>query len=206
MSSTDRKIATTVVEPGFFRTELLVEGSSTIWPELSIDYYADRTTATIGAWRSMNGQQGGDRQARRCARDDHRTRDATAPLRRRSRRGRGGRTEGQRSARPDRRPPRPVHQPRPRNWPVTPVWDRRTTRQRSNHLRCHERRSSCQKVRSRSRTRIRVSSSSRTEDVRICPVKISNASIPCPRKRSKPLTRASFTSAARCISSVSIGE
>jgi NAD(P)-dependent dehydrogenase (short-subunit alcohol dehydrogenase family) len=53
-------IRTTVVEPGFFRTELLVEGSSTIWPELSIDDYAERTAATIAAWRSMNGQQGGD--------------------------------------------------------------------------------------------------------------------------------------------------
>ena len=74
-------IRTTIVEPGFFRTELLVEGSSTIWPELSIDDYADRTTATIDAWRSMNGKQGGDpaklaaalvtitetRQLRRCA-------------------------------------------------------------------------------------------------------------------------------------------
>ena len=45
-------IRTTVVEPGFFRTELLVEGSSTIWPELSIGDYADRTTATIDAWRA----------------------------------------------------------------------------------------------------------------------------------------------------------
>jgi NAD(P)-dependent dehydrogenase (short-subunit alcohol dehydrogenase family) len=53
-------IRTTLVEPGFFRTELLVEGSSTIWPELSIDDYAERTDATIAAWRSMNGQQGGD--------------------------------------------------------------------------------------------------------------------------------------------------
>ena len=53
-------IHTTVVEPGFFRTELLVEGSSTIWPELSIDDYADRTASTIEAWRGMNGQQGGD--------------------------------------------------------------------------------------------------------------------------------------------------
>ena len=42
-------IRITVVEPGFFRIELLVEGSSTIWPELSIDEYADRTTATISA-------------------------------------------------------------------------------------------------------------------------------------------------------------
>ena len=53
-------IHTTLVEPGFFRTELLVEGSSTIWPELSIDDYADRTRSTIEAWRGMNGQQGGD--------------------------------------------------------------------------------------------------------------------------------------------------
>ena len=48
------------VEPGFFRTELLVEGSSTIWPELSIEDYAERTAQTINAWKGMNGQQGGD--------------------------------------------------------------------------------------------------------------------------------------------------
>ena len=53
-------IRTTIVEPGFFRTELLVEGSSMIWPELSIDDYTDRTNSTIEAWRSMNGHQGGD--------------------------------------------------------------------------------------------------------------------------------------------------
>jgi NAD(P)-dependent dehydrogenase (short-subunit alcohol dehydrogenase family) len=53
-------ITTTVVEPGFFRTELLVEGSSSIWPERSIDDYADRTQQTIAAWKAMNGEQGGD--------------------------------------------------------------------------------------------------------------------------------------------------
>jgi NAD(P)-dependent dehydrogenase (short-subunit alcohol dehydrogenase family) len=53
-------INTTIVEPGFFRTELLVEGSSTNWPALSIPDYADRTTTTIAAWRGMNGKQGGD--------------------------------------------------------------------------------------------------------------------------------------------------
>lgn len=52
-------IRTTVVEPGFFRTELLVDGS-TIWPEPTIDDYAERTTATITAWKSMNGRQSGD--------------------------------------------------------------------------------------------------------------------------------------------------
>ena len=53
-------IDTTIVEPGFFRTELLVEGSSTLWPELSVDDYAQRTASTIEAWKGMNGQQGGD--------------------------------------------------------------------------------------------------------------------------------------------------
>ena len=53
-------ISTTVVEPGFFRTELLVEGASSIWPELSIDDYAERTAQTVQGWKSMNGQQGGD--------------------------------------------------------------------------------------------------------------------------------------------------
>jgi NAD(P)-dependent dehydrogenase (short-subunit alcohol dehydrogenase family) len=53
-------IRTMSVEPGFFRTELLVEGASTIWPELSIEDYAARTAQTIAAWKGMNGQQGGD--------------------------------------------------------------------------------------------------------------------------------------------------
>jgi NAD(P)-dependent dehydrogenase (short-subunit alcohol dehydrogenase family) len=52
-------IRTTVVEPGFFRTELLVEASTT-WPEPTIEDYAERTTATIAAWKSMNGRQTGD--------------------------------------------------------------------------------------------------------------------------------------------------
>jgi NAD(P)-dependent dehydrogenase (short-subunit alcohol dehydrogenase family) len=53
-------VSTTVVEPGFFRTELLVEGASSIWPELSIPDYAARTEQTIAMWKSMNGKQGGD--------------------------------------------------------------------------------------------------------------------------------------------------
>ncbi|MFF1257374.1 SDR family oxidoreductase [Streptomyces sp. NPDC058321] len=52
-------IRTTVVEPGFFRTELLVDASTT-WPEPTIADYAERTTATVAAWKSMNGKQGGD--------------------------------------------------------------------------------------------------------------------------------------------------
>jgi len=53
-------IRVTAVEPGFFRTELLVEGSSTLWPERSIGDYAEATEQTIATWKSMNGRQSGD--------------------------------------------------------------------------------------------------------------------------------------------------
>ena len=52
-------IHTTIVEPGFFRTELLVD-SSTTWPELSIEDYAPRTAEMIEAWKGQNGSQPGD--------------------------------------------------------------------------------------------------------------------------------------------------
>lgn len=53
-------ISAMAVEPGFFRTELLVEGASTIWPALSIADYAERTAQTVAALKGMNGQQPGD--------------------------------------------------------------------------------------------------------------------------------------------------
>lgn len=53
-------ISTMAVEPGFFRTDLLVEGASTLWPELKIEDYAERTEQTITAWKGMHGKQGGD--------------------------------------------------------------------------------------------------------------------------------------------------
>jgi NAD(P)-dependent dehydrogenase (short-subunit alcohol dehydrogenase family) len=52
-------IHTTIVEPGFFRTALL-EKESTLWAELSIDDYAERTAQTRPAWEAMSGKQGGD--------------------------------------------------------------------------------------------------------------------------------------------------
>src|SRR5579864_3622031 len=52
-------IRTMLVEPGFFRTELLTE-ESTIYPEPSIDDYTERTKQTVIAWSGMNGLQGGD--------------------------------------------------------------------------------------------------------------------------------------------------
>jgi NAD(P)-dependent dehydrogenase (short-subunit alcohol dehydrogenase family) len=52
-------IHTMLVEPGFFRTELL-SPESTNYAKPSIDDYAERTTQTVAAWNAMNGQQGGD--------------------------------------------------------------------------------------------------------------------------------------------------
>src|SRR5207253_10887091 len=52
-------IRTKLVEPGFFRTELLTE-ESTNYPEPSIDDYAEKTKQTVTAWKGMNGLQGGD--------------------------------------------------------------------------------------------------------------------------------------------------
>jgi NAD(P)-dependent dehydrogenase (short-subunit alcohol dehydrogenase family) len=52
-------IRTMLVEPGFFRTELLTE-ESTNYPVASIDDYAEKTKQTVQAWKGMNGLQGGD--------------------------------------------------------------------------------------------------------------------------------------------------
>jgi NAD(P)-dependent dehydrogenase (short-subunit alcohol dehydrogenase family) len=52
-------IDTTIVEPGFFRTDLL-EKESTAYAELSIADYAERTAQTRPAWEAMSGKQGGD--------------------------------------------------------------------------------------------------------------------------------------------------
>jgi NAD(P)-dependent dehydrogenase (short-subunit alcohol dehydrogenase family) len=52
-------IRTMLVEPGFFRTELLTAGSTT-YAAPSIADYAERSQATVDAWSSMDGKQGGD--------------------------------------------------------------------------------------------------------------------------------------------------
>jgi len=88
-------IHTTIVEPGFFRTELL-EKESTAYAELSIDDYAERTTQTRPAWEAMSGKQGGD-PAKLAKGSGHRRRReaAAAALGCRRRRSRDGRAEGQ---------------------------------------------------------------------------------------------------------------
>jgi NAD(P)-dependent dehydrogenase (short-subunit alcohol dehydrogenase family) len=52
-------IHTTVVNPGFFRTELLSE-ESTNYAEPTIPDYAERGSSLRAAWRSMHRQQAGD--------------------------------------------------------------------------------------------------------------------------------------------------
>ena len=48
-------IRTMLVEPGFFRTELLTPESTRY-----VEDYAERTEQTVAGWKSMNGQQSGD--------------------------------------------------------------------------------------------------------------------------------------------------
>jgi len=52
-------IRTMLVEPGFFRTELLTNDSTT-YAQPSIDDYAEKTKEIVAAWKSMDGKQGGD--------------------------------------------------------------------------------------------------------------------------------------------------
>jgi NAD(P)-dependent dehydrogenase (short-subunit alcohol dehydrogenase family) len=52
-------ITTTIVNPGFFRTELLTE-ESTRYAEPSIADYDERRGPLVAYWKSQNGQQSGD--------------------------------------------------------------------------------------------------------------------------------------------------
>jgi NAD(P)-dependent dehydrogenase (short-subunit alcohol dehydrogenase family) len=52
-------IHTTIVNPGYFRTELLTP-QSTKYAETAIDDYAERRAVLIAAWTAQNGRQSGD--------------------------------------------------------------------------------------------------------------------------------------------------
>jgi len=52
-------ITTTIVNPGFFRTELLTE-QSTNFAAPSIPDYDERRAKQLAFWKSQNGQQSGD--------------------------------------------------------------------------------------------------------------------------------------------------
>ena len=86
-------IHTTIVNPGFFRTELLTK-ESTNYAEPSIEDYAERNAAQREFWESQNGQQSGDPAKLAQALLTHRrARAAAAALHRRRRRDRAGRAE-----------------------------------------------------------------------------------------------------------------
>lgn len=51
-------IDTTIVNPGYFRTELLTP-QSTKYADTGIDDYAERRTALVAAWTAQNGRQSG---------------------------------------------------------------------------------------------------------------------------------------------------
>ena len=52
-------IHTTIVNPGFFRTELLTE-QSTNYAEPSVADYDERRGPVVEYWKSQNGRQSGD--------------------------------------------------------------------------------------------------------------------------------------------------
>ena len=52
-------IRTMLVEPGFFRTELL-SNNSTTYAQPAIEDYAKKTKEIVASWKSMDGKQGGD--------------------------------------------------------------------------------------------------------------------------------------------------
>ncbi len=52
-------IRTMLVEPGFFRTELLTNDSTT-FAKPSIDDYSEKTKEIVSGWKGMDGKQGGD--------------------------------------------------------------------------------------------------------------------------------------------------
>lgn len=52
-------VKTMLIEPGFFRTDLLTANSTT-FAEPVIEDYAEKTRETVKAWSDMSGKQGGD--------------------------------------------------------------------------------------------------------------------------------------------------
>ena len=72
-------ITTTVVNPGFFRAELLTE-QSTNYAEPSIADYDERRGPLVEYWKSQNGRQSGDPAKLARAHHDCERETAAAPL------------------------------------------------------------------------------------------------------------------------------
>jgi len=107
-------IRTMLVEPGFFRTELLTN-DSTAYAQPTIDDYAEQTREIVAAWKSMDGKQGGDPAKLADALVTLvGLKEPPGPFCRRRRRSADVRGQGQHAARPSPSPPRAVHLPRVR--------------------------------------------------------------------------------------------
>ena len=101
-------ITTTIVNPGFFRTDLLTQESAT-YATPSIADYADRHAERVQWYESMNGQQAGDpAKLARALITIAEPAAAAAPLHRRRRCHRHRRAEGEGPAGAGERLPRPV--------------------------------------------------------------------------------------------------
>ena len=92
-------IHTTIVEPGFFRTELLVD-SSTTWPDVDRGLRPPYRRDDRNVEEPQRRPTGGPRQTRSGAYRHHRTGRTAAALRRRRRRHRCNRRQSQRTTRP----------------------------------------------------------------------------------------------------------
>jgi NAD(P)-dependent dehydrogenase (short-subunit alcohol dehydrogenase family) len=104
-------ITTTIVNSGFFRTELLTE-QSTNYAAPSIEDYDERRATQLEFWKAQNGQQSGDRRARASAHPHCEPRATAAPLYRRRRCHCQRGAEGRRSEGAYRGEPRPLDVPR----------------------------------------------------------------------------------------------
>ena len=96
-------IHTMIVNPGFFRTELLTK-ESTNYAEPSIEDYAERNPPSASSGRARTAGSRRPGQARPGAADHRRAGAAAVPLHRRRRRDRAGRAAGRRSFRRRSRP------------------------------------------------------------------------------------------------------
>jgi NAD(P)-dependent dehydrogenase (short-subunit alcohol dehydrogenase family) len=98
-------INTTIVNPGFFRTDLLTPDSAT-YATSSIPDYADRHAERMQWYQDMNGhQEGGPGQARPGPAHHRRPAATAAPVHRPGSHPRGRRAEGPDPAGPGRRLP-----------------------------------------------------------------------------------------------------
>jgi NAD(P)-dependent dehydrogenase (short-subunit alcohol dehydrogenase family) len=100
-------ISTTIVNPGFFRTDLLTQESAT-YATPSIADYAVRHAERVKWYESMNGQQAGDPAKLARPHHDRQPGRAAAPLHRRRGCHRHRRAEGDGPAGAGEFLPRPV--------------------------------------------------------------------------------------------------